>query len=206
MKTKNHKTLVALNLPRSLGLFIAFVRAVILAMTGNKYFPAPSPTLATVDAAVSDLEKAQAAVAARVKGSVEPRDAKRAALAKLVDALGVHVQGVADSDPTNAAAIIQSAGFSTRKFNPHGKAVFAVTEGSASGSVKLVAPAAGHRASYDWQWSVDGGKTWELAPSSLGAKTVITGFAAGSTVSFRYRETTTGGSGPWSQAIVFLVR
>ena len=205
MKTMTHRTLVALKLPGSLGLFISFVRSVLLAIAGNPHFPNPSPPLATVDAAVSDLEKAQTAVQARVHGAVETRDAKRAALTQLVDALRVHVQGIADLDPPNAVNIIQSAGFAVHKLVTHGKRAFRVTQGAASGSVNLTAPAT-RRAAYDWQWSIDGGKTWQNAPSTLQAKTAIAGFVAGTTVSFRFRANTKAADGEWSQPIALVVR
>jgi hypothetical protein len=176
-------------------------------MAGNiAQFPNPTPTLKAVDSAVSDLEKAQAAVLARVKGSTEQRAAKRAALVQLIDALRSYVQGVSDLDPANSAAIIQSAGFAVRKVPAHRARVFAVTQGAMTGSVKVVAPIGAKRASYDWQWSTDGGKTWQLAPSTLQAKTTLQGFAAGSTVSFRYRVTTKAGEAEWSQPIAFLVK
>jgi len=60
------------------------------------------------------------------------------------------------------AALIQSAGFAVRK----------------------TTASAGHRASYDWEYSADGGKTWVLLPSTLQAKTSVTGLAAGTTVQF----------------------
>jgi hypothetical protein len=116
------------------------------------------------------------------------------------------VQGIADLDMANAAAIIQSAGFAVRKVPTHRARVFAVIQGAMSGSVKVVAPIGAKRASYDWQWSTDGGKTWQLAPSTLQARTTLQGFAAGSTVSFRYRVTTKAGEAEWSQPIAFLVK
>jgi hypothetical protein len=175
-------------------------------MTGNAHFTSPTPTLAAVASAVSDLEQAQAAALGRTKGAVDTRNAKRAALLLLVDALASYVQHVADADPENAAAIIQSAGMGVRKAPVHAPRVFAVIQASASGSVKIVAPAASRRASYDWQTSTDGGKTWTLASSTLQSKTSLSGLAAGTTVMFRYRAIVKGGEGEWSQPIAFLVK
>ena len=206
MMKATHRVVCALRLPTAIGLLVSFVRAVILAMTGNPHFPSPSPPLATVDAALSALEKAQAAVAARVKGSVEQRDASRAALVVLLDTLRTYVQGVGDANPAIAAEIIQSAGFSVRKTGAPHKRVFSAVQGTTPGSIKVVAPSAANRASYDWEYSVDGGKTWQLAPSTLQAKTVITGFATGSIVSLRYRGTTKTGEGEWSPVISVVVR
>ena len=206
IKTSIHRSIVSLKLPRPIGLLISVLKAILVAMTGNARFLNPTPALATVNSALSDLEKAEAAAQTRVKGATDTRNAKRAALLLLVDALASYVQTIADADPGNGAAIIQSAGMGVRKTTVHGKRVFGVIQGSLSGSVKVVAPSAARRASYDWQWSTDGGKTWQLAASTLQAKTSLTGFAAGSTVSFRYRVTTKTGEAEWSQPIAFLVK
>lgn len=75
-----------------------------------------------------------------------------------------------------------------------------------SGSAKIVAVVAARRASYEWQSSVDGGKTWVEAAGTLKASTTITGLPVGTAVQFRYRALTKAGEGDWSQAIVLVVR
>jgi hypothetical protein len=92
MKTAIHRTLVALKLPEPIGLLIGVVKAILIAMTGNKQFQNPTPALPTVATALSDLENAQAAAQSRVKGATETRNAKRAALLLLVDALASYVK------------------------------------------------------------------------------------------------------------------
>jgi len=72
------------------------------------------------------------------------------------------------------------------------------------GSVKLAAKAMATRASYEWQYSTDQ-KTWTHAPSSLQAKTVITGLTSGTTVYFRVRGVTKAGEGAYSQIVQILV-
>jgi hypothetical protein len=206
MKNKNHRVLVSLHLPGPIGLLLSFARAVILAMTGNSHFLTPTPALLAVDGAVSDLEKAQSAVLARAKGALVPRDEKRAALGQLLHQLATYVQGIADADPANAAAIIQSAAMDVHKDTTHGKRPFAAKQGPASGSVKLVAPAAARRATYEWQWSTDGGKTWQSAPATSKSQTVLSGLPAGTVVSFRHRANTKAGEGQWSQTIALLVQ
>jgi hypothetical protein len=52
---------------------------------------------------------------------------------------------------------------------------------------EVIAASAGHRASYDWQYSADGGKTWVMLTSTLKASTTITGLAPGAVVEFKYR-------------------
>jgi hypothetical protein len=79
-------------------------------------------------------------------------------------------------------------------------------QGTVSGSAKLVAASAGRRASYEWQYSTDGGKTWVMAPSTLQAKTTVTGLTPGATVDFRYRPVTKTGEGNWSQTVQLIVK
>jgi hypothetical protein len=46
-------------------------------MTGNTAFPTPSPSMATVTAAINDLQAAKTAALARTKGAVATRNEKR---------------------------------------------------------------------------------------------------------------------------------
>jgi DNA-directed RNA polymerase specialized sigma24 family protein len=54
--------------------------------------------------------------------------------------------------------------------------------------------------------SLDGGKTWVAAPSTLQAKTNVYGFAPGATVLFRFRPVTKAGEGDWSQPVSLIVK
>jgi hypothetical protein len=83
---------------------------------------------------------------------------------------------------------------------------FDAKQGPLSGTAKVTAVAAGPRSSHEWQYSTDGGKTWVNAPTTIQAKTVITGLAAGATVQFRYRPVTKTGEGDWSQPASLLVK
>jgi hypothetical protein len=47
---------------------------------------------------------------------------------------------------------------------------------------EVVAASAARRASYEWEYSTDGGKTWIAAPATLQAKTKISGLAQGATL------------------------
>ena len=127
-------------------------------------------------------------------------------LVKLLQRLRAYVQDIADANPEEAASIVESAGMSVKKHPVMPPREFAAKQGPVSGSVKLVAPRAAQRAGYEWAMSTDGGKTWPSLPFTLQAKTLVTGLVPGSTVMFRYRPTTKGGGGDWSQTISFIVR
>jgi hypothetical protein len=196
---------IALALPRSVSLLITYAKGVVTRMTGNPSFPNPTPTLAAVTTAIDQLQIAETAALSRIKGAVVARNEKRTALVGVLQQLRGHVQSIADADPTNAASIIESAGVAVRKAPTHRARAFAAKQGPVSGVAKLVAETAARRASYDWEYSSDGGKTWVIAPSTLQAKTSIAGLQPGATVQFRFRAVTKTGEGDWSQPVSLMV-
>jgi hypothetical protein len=170
-------------------------------MTGNAFFPSPTPPLAAVKTAVSDLQTAETAALARAKGAVATRNEKRAALISVLQQIRSYVQGIADLSPETAVSIIQSAGLAVKKVPVRAPRVFAAKPASVSGTVNIVAPSAGHRTSYEWQYSTDGGKTWLSLPPTIQARTSVAGLTPGSSPQFRYRAVTKTGVADWSQPI-----
>jgi hypothetical protein len=150
---------------------------------------------------------AETAAVSRAKGAASVRNAKLALLKGLLLQLRAYVQSVADASPENGAAIIESAGFAVRKVNPRGKRAFTVKPGPLAGSVHMTAVSAGARSSYEWQYSLDAGKTWVAAPATIQGKTTISGLPSGTTALFRYLVVTPkGGQGDWSQPTSSLVK
>jgi hypothetical protein len=72
--------------------------------------------------------------------------------------------------------------------------------------VNLVVAQAGNRASYEWEYSSDLGKTWVLLPPTLQAKTTVSGLQAGTIVQFRYRPVTKTGAADWSAPVSLMVQ
>ncbi len=204
---KSHRSLAVLDLPKRINFLITYASGVVTGMTGNPSFPTPSPALATVTAAIADLQTAETAALARTKGAAATRNAKRAALVTLLQSLRMYVQSIADQSASveNAPAIIQSAGIGVKKTPARRPRVFAALAGANSGTVKLVAPSAGQRASYDWQSSPDG-KTWTDLGTTLQAKTTLTGQTAGAVLQLRYRPVTKAGAGDWSTPVTITVK
>jgi hypothetical protein len=116
------------------------------------------------------------------------------------------VQTVVDANPEIGTSVIESAAIAVRKTAVRKPRVFAAEPGVVSGSAKLVAPSAGARAFYEWQYSVDGGKTWVAAPGTMQAKTSVPGLTPGASVQFRYRPATKSGEGDWSQPVTLIVK
>lgn len=203
----SHRTIVTLKVPTHVADLVKLAQALVAALTGNASLPNPTPSLATVTSQITALDSAETAVTqTRAKGTVQPRNLARAALVTSLHQLKAYVQQVTDANPEQATAIIASAGLGVRKAAARTKASFAVQAGPVSGSVLLVAKAVAHRASYEWQWSPDGGKTWTSVPSTLRARTSITGLPVATTCSFRFRAVTKAGESDWCQPVAFVVK
>ena len=198
--------LASLLLPRKVGDFIAYATRIVAAMTGNPLFPTPTPALAALTAAIVDLQNAQTAALARTQGAATTRDEKRAAVAVMLRQLRSYVQSIADATPENGASIIESAGMAVRKTPVHAARASGAKQGPVSGSAHLTAVVAARRASYEWQYSLDGGKTWIDVAGTLKASTTVTGLPVGTAVQFRSRAITKAGETDWSQAVVLVVK
>jgi len=193
-------------MPAKVADFIAYATGVAHAMTNNPAFPTPVPALSALSAAVSELQAAETLALTRAKGTATARNDKRAVVVSLLRQLGGYVQAIADATPENGATIIQSAGIPVRKVTVRATRVFGAKVGPVTGSAKLTATVAARRASYEWEYSLDGGKTWVGAPSTLQAKTTVTGLPVGTSVLFRYKSVTKTGEGDWSQGLALLVK
>jgi hypothetical protein len=200
------RSLVVLKLSPRVKNVLTFAQNVASALTGNTHFPSPTPSLATFQADITALSTAEAAVLSRTKWAVEIRDAKLAIVRTDLDNLKAYVQGVAAvALPTDADAIIESAGLTTRKVTLHDKPALAAKQGSVTGSVNLVAKSAAKRAAYNWQYSTDQ-KTWTTVPQTLQAKTGFAGLTAGTMYYFRVQAVTDAGVADWSQLVSLIVK
>ena len=204
--TTAHRSLASLKLPGPVPALITYAIGIVRAMTGNPSFPTPMPSLAVVQAAIDALTAAEATALARTRGSAAARNERRTALVSILELLRAHVQATADASPENGPSIIESAGIALRKMPIMPPRVFEASLGVVSGSIKLVAPAAARRASYDWEISTDGGKTWVALDSTLQSKTTVSGLQPATYPQFRYRALTKAGKGDWSQTVSILVR
>ena len=184
---------------------VTYARAIVRSMTGNAWFPAPSPSLASIDAAIDALDEAQIETLTRAKGTASLRDEKRRDLVILLQQLRTYVQAIADRNPENGASIVESGGLFLEKARAVKGRVFTATAGSVSGTIDLGAPRAARSAGYVWAYSVDAQKTWTSVPFTVKASTTITGLTPGAWVAFRYRAVTAAGAGDWSDVLTVIV-
>jgi len=200
-----HRITISLSLPRRVPALIVYSQGVLEHMTGNATFPTPNPPLTALSTAITALQSTETAALARTKGAVASRNEKRTALVGVLQQLRSYVQTTADADPANAMSIIEGAGMAVRKTPTHRARAFVAKQGPVSGVATVVAQVTARRASYDWQYSTDGGKTWVALPSTLQAKTTVSGLTPGSTVQFKYRALTKTGEGDWSQPVSLMM-
>jgi hypothetical protein len=206
MDSIKHRTIATLKLPRPALLLLAVAKMILQALTGNSAFPNPDPPLTVLLAAIAAVEAAIALVQTRAKGAVATRKEKVAALVTVLRQLRAYVEKVADATPEHAAALIQSAAMNVKNVTVRARRAFAVKNGPMSGSVVLVTAYAGSRASYEWAFSTDGGKTWQEARATLQSKTTITGLQPGVTYLFRTRPVTKAANTDWSQPLSLIVQ
>jgi hypothetical protein len=183
------------------------VRARVADNTG--VFVSPSPSLASLESATAALSSAQDAVDQRQPGAVAARNAARDALLTILEGLRAYVQTIADASE-QPAVVIEAAGMAVARVSTYVKPLLGARLGVGEGVVMLVA-AAGQLSkskrykTYGWQVSVDGGRTWTLAPSTPVAHTTLSGLPALTVCSFRVNVTDTTGTTEWSQAVGILV-
>jgi len=197
---------VALHKPANASEYVIKARFIVGRMTNNPWFPQPVPPLAKVLAAAQELDDAHTKAQSGAKGLADARNAKRRALDNLLDQLRAYVEGVANDDPEQGPAIVESAGMDvvTRSFPE--LPPFEATQGDVSGSVKLRVKAGPKGSKYDWQISPDAGETWTDLPSTMRADTTVPSLVPGKTYWFRHRILTRKGQGDWSEKISLIVR
>jgi hypothetical protein len=205
MTRRQNRTFVAMPLPARTPDLIGVARAILAASKKSTFLPAPRPPLATLAAAIDALDQAETAATTHTRGTAEVRNEAESALRATLRTFKSYVQEQADANPEQAGSIIASAGMNVRRASSRAKAPFTGKPGKISGTVALEVKAAGKRATYDWQWRVQGTAKWNRAPKTLQAKTTISGLPIGQYVDFRYRVVTKTGEGDWSEPITVLV-
>jgi hypothetical protein len=165
----------------------------------------PSPALTVLQSHLDDLSTKQALAKTRAAGAVADRDAAKKVVSDDLNSECSYVESVVSADPTNAATIAGDAGMYLRKSPTVSKPTLAVKPGTVTGAVKVVAKATAGAKINEWQYSVDGGKTWIDLPPTSKATTTIQNLTPATTVMFRQRVFTKSGLSDWSQPVSALI-
>jgi hypothetical protein len=156
----------------------------------------------------------QYATNTRAKGSAALRNVKLDALWTAMDILRAQVQGLADLASADAAiALLEAAGLKVATTPVHTKPVLAATLTTTPGVAHLAANATAllgkgglsKKATFHWQRSDNGGKSWDDVGVTAYASTDATGLTLMSTYAFRVSVTIGNTPGAWSPAVMLLV-
>ena len=191
------RSIVKLAFSTSIPVLIAAAKAVVAGLLGNASFPNPDPSVQVLQTAIADLESAEAAAHTRAKEAVATRNEKRAVLVALLQQLKGYVQKILDANREHAPALAHSVAMDVRKPATRRARTFAAKHGELPGTVVLVT-ARGEHVAYEWQFSADGGKTWQDAPPTMQSRTTIVGLVTGGSYSFRVRTVSKTGPSAWS--------
>jgi hypothetical protein len=194
------------------GLFTAVaanISAAMLAHAGS--YVSPPVDLNTFKNQCATLTSWQALAKNRVTGAATQRDQALAVVAASLELLRAFVEQLCNASPEQAGTLAQGAGMYISSSPPRAKVPLRAKQGTQSGTVVLIASAAilaigkgGY--CFNWQSSIDGGKTWVSWPTTPTTKTTVTGLPALTEVLFRVsctqRKT---GQGPWTAPVPFIV-
>jgi hypothetical protein len=197
------RVIAALNMPRRIHDYIYQAEFIATCLASDPMYAGASPPLNVVEAHLATLRQAAQNVYTRALGSVEARRAALVTVHGDLQALCSFVQGLAEQSPDGGAAIIANAGMSVKNATGPVKSGFVVKQGSVSGTARMIARAEGTRASYEWQYSLDG-DTWLSLESTVQASQGVSGLVPSKVYFFRYRSVTKAGTGDWSQVVSLL--
>jgi hypothetical protein len=175
-------------------------------------YSAPVPPVAVLLDAAAKLDTAEQVSATRVKGGAAARNVQRQVVVGMLETECSYVQTLCDAvPPEKAVTIIQAVGMTVALAPTHTTPILRATVGMPSGTVDLVASVTAlvgktkKKTFFNWQWTTDGGKTFNNAPSTPHAKTAVAGLTPLTTVGFRVSVTSGKGTGDWSQIVSVLV-
>lgn len=110
---------------------------------------------------------------------------------------------MADADPANAEAIINSSAMSVKKRRSHGPQQNSAENGNGDGIVHLTAEGPGP---HEWRMSSDGNQ-WTPLPASMTTKTTVSELASGGVYYFQNRRMLTRDEkSEWSQSVKIRVK
>ena len=191
--------------PTQVPVYVNDCRLVVTMMTGNVYFPTPTPPLAQVTGHIEILDAHEQAARKGGMGTFEQRDASLAVLQSDMRQVKAHVQSVADAHPyAEAELIIKSAGMGIAKKRTWSKPPVAVKHGKIPGRVVLRAKALPGPVQYLWQMSTNQ-ETWIDLEETFMSETSVDGLTPATVCYFRLRTLTKHGLSDWSQTVSIIV-
>ncbi len=184
---------------------IVYARHAVTKFTGNSWVTSPTITPLTLSNDTDALEASEAAVLDRGRGAAPARNGKLTKVFTDLEALRSNVQTAVDANLAQADEIAAACGMTLRQFTKHQKEQIDASMTTTPGMVQLKVKAVRRGASYEWQFSADGGKTWIAAGTTTISDTTIPGLTVGTEYVFRFRSTYGRVTSDWCTPFPFLV-
>lgn len=190
-------------------------------LLNNPNFPAAQGLLGQLQADINTLGADESKALTKAKGAAAARDAEKLIVYNELDELRGIVQAVVNipANANNAVAMVESSGMEIKGVTHKKKGAFSLKHGKASGSIDLIALAAGKRAAYEWNQSLDNVNWIPCDPHvTTEAKNIVENLPLGVRHYFRFRpilpkraqknssaKTAVHGEGDWSQSDSMIV-
>ena len=180
--------LIVLGLPKPVAKLIVRMTQILDAMLANKTIfvsPPVAISLALAQTRVAALGSAEGLAKGGGTAAIQARDAARKLVIEDANQLHGYVQQLANATPAEAATIAAAAAMALRKNSVKPKHDLVVKQ-TVSGTIKIVAGNVLGARSHEWQYSLDGGKTWTALPPTAQASTTVTGLTPATIVQVRH--------------------
>lgn len=199
---------VVLNLSEKPPDLLAQSQTIATKLTNNTDVPNPAPTVGAINALNAALSTAIANARSKATGTVTLRSAAVKAVKDALTLVKASVQAAVNLAPDRALVIAEGAGMTIKTTSTRVKADFEVSQpkGHVSGTATAARKAIKGSTSSEWGTSVDGGKTFVSAPSTIACSTPLAGLPVGTAVIVRHRFLTRKGYTDWVQTAPFTVR
>ena len=186
---------------------LTFGKHVSQMMTGNTNFTTPSPSLATLNTAISDYESALGKMEDPTKVDTSNKNQKRAVLEGILSDLTNYVEANCGNDPTKAL----SSGFDLFKTPapasiPATPAGVKAVAGAHSGEIIVSCDAQPDATMFDCRYTTSiATPVWTLVMAQPNRRFLISGLTHGQDVWVSMCAINTAGTSGWSDAVMVLV-
>jgi hypothetical protein len=175
----------------------------------------PNPSLPVFLTLITNVSTAQQAVRTRVVGAAEARNVQLSFLVSAMETERTFIQSLADASPAHASTLIRNAGLAIAATSVYTKGLLTLRAGRESGSIicdanvgLLVGVGVAHPSQnrfFNWEYTLDGGKTFVTMPSTTKGKTLLQNLVPLTLVGVRVNLNIGSGPGPWSPVVTIPV-
>jgi hypothetical protein len=185
---------------------IANTKLYLQKMTGNPNFPAPSPSLTLVFGQLTKLEASYTVSQSRALGTASQMQTDKKALIILLKALAAYVELIANADPDNAVAIIESSGMRVKRKGTPPPKIFSVVLSKDPNTVELNTKAeTGGIYLYEMSTDPNNPASWGMVVFSKQVKCTKSGLTSGVRYYFRVAVIIKTVQGPWSPVLNVII-